>query len=262
MTGRYVALGSSMAAGPGIRPTAAGAPRRAARSSRNYPHLVAASLGLELVDVTYSGATTSQVLSEAQHGAPPQASALDGSEALVTVTIGGNDVGYLPLLTAAALPRTARKLPVLGGRLRELINRDSRDRALADLTESLCEVGRTLRTRAPRARILFVDYLTVLPPPGIDAAPLSQADADLGRHVARSLERLTAQAAAVTGCEIVRAAEASRNHHAWSREPWTTRFGVPFPGRPAPFHPNADGMRAVAELVAAQASGPVPSWVP
>ena len=29
-------------------------------------------------------------------------------------------------------------------------------------------------------------------------------------------------------------------------------FGVPLPGRPAPLHPNAAGMRAVAELVTAQ----------
>ena len=47
---------------------------------------------------------------------------------------------------------------------------------------------------------------------------------------------------------------ASRAHHAWSAQPWTTRFGFPVPGRPAPLHPNADGMRAVADLVVAEAS--------
>jgi hypothetical protein len=34
--------------------------------------------------------------------------------------------------------------------------------------------------------------------------------------------------------------------------PWTTKFGLPLPGRPAPLHPNAAGMRVVAELVVAQ----------
>jgi lysophospholipase L1-like esterase len=104
MTKRYVALGSSMAAGPGIPPRARDAPLRAARSAANYPHLVAERLGLDLVDVTYSGATTANVLTDRQHGSPPQAGVLDGSEVLVTVTIGGNDVGYAPLLTAAGLP--------------------------------------------------------------------------------------------------------------------------------------------------------------
>ena len=59
----------------------------------------------DLVDVTYSGATTANVLTDPQHGAPPQVDALDGSEELVTVTIGGNDVGYVPLLFAAGVPR-------------------------------------------------------------------------------------------------------------------------------------------------------------
>jgi lysophospholipase L1-like esterase len=124
---RYVALGSSMAAGPGIRPTAEGAPFRAARSARNYPHLVAAQLGHDLVDVTYSGATTANVLTDSQHGAPPQVDALDGSEDLVTVTIGGNDVGYVQFLFAAGLPRLARSLPLLGRLLRGPLDPAARD---------------------------------------------------------------------------------------------------------------------------------------
>ena len=233
---RYVALGSSMAAGPGIRPRAAGAPWAAGRSARNYPHLVAERLSLELVDVTFSGATTAHLLADRQRGAPPQINALDGSETLVTVTIGGNDVGYIPLLMAASLPRVARRLPLLGGRIGELLDRAARDRALADVFDPLCAVGTALRQRAPQARVFFVDYLTVLPPAGAPAAPLSAADTDLGRHVAATLERLTAAAA-------------SRQHHAWSSEPWTVRTGVPLPGRPAPLHPNGAGMRAVAELI-------------
>jgi lysophospholipase L1-like esterase len=256
---RYVALGSSMAAGPGIQPRAAGAPRWSGRSARNYAHLVAGRLNLEpgvdFVDVTFSGATTAHVLTDHQHGRPPQITALDGTEGLVTVTIGGNDVGYVPLLMAASLPRAARCLPLLGGRISELLDRDTRDRALAAVFDSLCAVGHALQRRAPDARIFFVDYLTILPSADAPAPPLSEGDADLGRHVAATLERLTADAAAATGCEVVRAAAASRQHHAWSAEPWTTtptRYGLPLLGRPAPLHPNGPGMRAVADLVVAQ----------
>lgn len=242
---RYVALGSSMAAGPGIGPSADGAPFRAGRSARNYAHLVAERLGLDLTDVTYSGATTANILDEPQHGAPPQIEALDGTETLVTVTIGGNDVGYVPMLTAAGLPRFVRVLPPL----RDLFDRTARDRALVQVGESLRRVGRIVRERAPRARVLFVDYLTLLPPPGTSAAPLKDVDAALGRRIADTLERLTGAAAADTGCEWIRAAEASRTHHAWAPQPWTTRPGLPWPGRPAPLHPNAAGMRAVADLI-------------
>jgi hypothetical protein len=136
-----------------------------------------------------------------------------------------------------------------------LLDRDARDRALAEVLHSLGAVGREVRKRAPHARIFFVDYLTLLPPEGVPAQPLSEADADLGRHVASTLEKLTAAAAAQTGCEIIRAGAASRDHHAWSAEPWTTtpaKYIVPLPGRPAPLHPNATGMGAVAELIAAQ----------
>ena len=73
---RYVALGSSMAAGPGIQPTVAGSPLAAGRSTRNYPHLVANARNLDLVDVTFSGATTAHLLTERQLGTPPQIEAL------------------------------------------------------------------------------------------------------------------------------------------------------------------------------------------
>ncbi|MEZ0349278.1 SGNH/GDSL hydrolase family protein [Mycobacterium sp. pR1184] len=252
---RYVALGSSMAAGPGIQPRVQGAPRWSGRSARNYAHLLAEQRNLQLVDVTFSGATTAHILTDRQHTAPPQITALDGSEDLVTITIGGNDVGYVPLLMAAALPRATRRLPLLGARIAELLDRGVRERALAEVSESLCAVGKAVCERAPRARVFFVDYLTILPPEGMSAPPISDADAALGRHVAAALERLTADAAAASGCGVVRAAAASRDHHAWSTQPWTTRPAksiVPLPGRPAPLHPNGAGMKAVAELVAAQ----------
>lgn len=249
---RYVALGSSMAAGPGIRPRADGAPLRSGRSARNYPHLVAERLGLDLVDVTYSGATTANVLTDPQHGVPPQIAALDGTEDLVTVTIGGNDVGYVQLLFAAGVPRLARKVPLLGRALRAQLDPAARNAALERVGELLQEVGRTVRGRSPRAQVLFVDYLTLLPPVGTPAPPLADTDVATGRHIADTLERLTAEAAAATGCGLVRVAEPSRSHHAWSAQPWTTRFGLPLPDRPAPLHPNAAGMRAVADLVVAQ----------
>ncbi len=241
-----------MAAGPGIRPRAAGSPVAAGRSARNYPHLAAERLGLDLVDVTYSGATTANVLRERQHSALPQIDTLDGSEELVTVTIGGNDVGYVPLLFAATLPTMLRAVPILGERLREFLDPAARGAALDQVGASLREVGQALRERSPRARIMFVDYLTLLPPSGTPAPPLSDDVADLGRLVATRLAQETADAAKATGCEVIHAADASRDHHAWSADPWTIGAGSLLPWRPKPFHPNAAGMRAVADLIAAR----------
>ncbi|HEY1841159.1 MAG TPA: SGNH/GDSL hydrolase family protein [Mycobacterium sp.] len=252
MTRRYVALGSSMAAGPGIRPAAPGAPFGSGRSARNYAHLVADRLNLALVDVTFSGATTAHLLAERQRRARPQIDALDGTEELVTITVGGNDVGYVPLLMAASLPAFARRLAPLAGRVRELFDRDAREQALDGIGASLCAVGTAVRRRAPRARVLFVDYLTLLPAEGVAAAPLSAEHADLGRFIGTRLEEATAAAAQATGCELVRAGHASRNRHGWSTDPWAAAAGLPLPWRPAPFHPNAAGMRAVADLILEQ----------
>lgn len=240
-----------MAAGPGIRPRAAGAPPASGRSARNYPHLVAQALNLDLVDVTFSGATTAHLCSERQHGAPPQIEALDGSESLVTITIGGNDVGYVPLLMAATLPGVFRLLPAIAG----LLDPGQREQALDEVEAALRAVGAAVRDRAPRARVFFVDYLTLLPPAGVRAGRLPHDVVTLARHVADRLERHTAAAAAATGCEVVRAGQASRKHHPWSARPWTVGAGVPLPWRPWPFHPNAAGMAAVAELLAVQAGG-------
>ena len=252
---RYVALGSSMAAGPGIQPRVAGC---------------TACRGPVGAQLPASGGGRARPRPRRRHvlggdhrprahrrrsaGPPPQIDALDGSEELVTVTIGGNDVGYVPMLFAAGLPRLVRAIPLLGSRIRGLLNPAERYVALEEAGAALLEVGRTVRRRSPRATVLFVDYLTLLPPAGA-AAPLQRARHDTGRHLARELERLTAEAASATGCGLVRAGEASREHHGWSADPWTTRFGWPVPRRPAPLHPNAAGMRAVADLVVAAVTG-------
>jgi len=99
------------------------------------------------------------VLADRQYGAPPQIDALDGSETLVTVTIGGNDVGYIPLLMAASLPAAVRRLPLLGARIGELLDGDARDLALVNVFDSLCAVGSALRERAP-ARPCFLRRLS------------------------------------------------------------------------------------------------------
>lgn len=239
-----------MAAGPGIAPTVPGSPLLAMRSQRNYPHIVAQHLGLDLIDVTFSGATTAHVLTEAQHGEPPQIDALDGSEVLVTVTIGGNDVGYVPMLCAAALPAPLRWLPPLRG----MRDGRARERELAVVAGKLVEVGRMISARSPLAKVFFVDYLTLLPAQG-SAPPLSNGDLNVGRRIASELERLTALAAEATGATVVRAGAASREHHPWSTQPWAnlpSKFPVPIPGHTAPLHPNAEGMRAVADLVVAE----------
>ena len=241
-----------MAASPD-QATGVGSPRSAGRSARNYPHLVAGSLGLDLVDVTYSGATTAHVLTDSQRGVPPQIDALDGTETLVTVTIGGNDAGYVPMLFAAACPGCAGRFRCSAARLRDLVDPASATARWLTVGELALEVGRRCGGGHRRRTVLFVDYLTLLPPAGALRLRCARPTSTLGRRIAATLERLTADAAAATGCGLVRAARPAATHHAWSARPWTTRFGWPVPGQARAAASQRRGMRAVADLVVAAA---------
>jgi lysophospholipase L1-like esterase len=250
----YVALGSSFAAGPGLKPRSAGASRASGRSDSNYAHLVAARLGLSLNDVTFSGATTDDIL----RGTPERTAQIDSVSAstrLVTITAGGNDIGYLPALTLASLPWPLRALPGVRRRVAGLTDEAATDDRFRALAASLTTVVREIRMRARDARILLVDYLSILPPAGSTDAQTAVLQhspyGDLtrwGRDVALRLSRTFETVAAAEGCGFVRVGERSREHHAWSTEPWTRRFHLSLRGG-APYHPDAAGMSAVAQMI-------------
>ncbi|MDH3039159.1 GDSL-type esterase/lipase family protein [Streptomyces sp. TRM75561] len=86
----YVALGDSYVSAPGVPDEIDAA---CARSSGNYPHLLAGKIKAQLTDVSCAGATTAD-LAAPQGTAPAQFTALNRKTDLVTVTIGGNDIGF------------------------------------------------------------------------------------------------------------------------------------------------------------------------
>ncbi|MCD2192011.1 SGNH/GDSL hydrolase family protein [Actinomycetospora endophytica] len=262
--GKYVAMGSSFAAGPGITPVVDAA---ASRSGRNYAHQVAHTLDLELVDVTFSGATTADILTTPQRGRPPQIEAVTPDCELVTITAGGNDLGYVGTLFAAgALGSALRWLPLVPVSVRERLGdlvsfRTTPDAApdvFAAVAASQAEVVERVRARAPRARILLVDYLTLIGAASV--APLTPAQAGSAAAVGRGLAQAFRDAAARSGAELVAASVASVSHGVGSPDPWVYGFELGIPGRggPVPYHPNLTGMTEVAELVVETVRRPAP----
>lgn len=241
---RYVALGSSFASGPGIAPRVPGSPRLAGRSQRNYPHLVATAAGLSLTDVTSSGATCEHLLRSRQYGQPPQIRSVSAGTDLVTVTIGGNDIGLTPYLLARRLPRPLGLLPPIA----KFGDASAAFRRLANVENEIVEVLEAVAAHAPHAHILLVNYLSVLGP---EAATDTAVDRHY-RHLAESLAAHTESAATRTGAELIDARTPSLGHPPGSPDAWTIDFYVPLPRRTypgSPCHPTAAGMAAVADLI-------------
>lgn len=176
----YVALGDSYAAGYGVG-AASGQPVAGCEQSRSdYPRQVARRLGLKLDDVTCVGAQTANVISTPQRTAsgtaPPQSDALGASTRVVTVTIGGNDLGFASIVSSCvalgadgpvlADPkfRTCKALYDTRG-IDSLVSRIEgpvlygSPGAPSGLTAAFAEI----RRRAPHARVFVVGYPAIAP---------------------------------------------------------------------------------------------------
>ncbi|MEV5282834.1 SGNH/GDSL hydrolase family protein [Streptomyces sp. NPDC052811] len=183
-------------------------PATCGRSARSYASKVADRFGLASTDVTCRGATTANILTTGQHGKPPQISALTADTRLVTVTVGGNDVDYLGSLSVYSCQNTHR--PHCG-----TVDQRAIDAALSTVHTKIGYVVAAVHRHAPKAQVLLVEYLTVLPASdGCSGVPLTTAQAGFERKVAARLLSATQQAAADQQATVVDAAGASANHNA------------------------------------------------
>ena len=252
---QYVAMGSSFAAGPGVGQRDPRSPLLCMRSAQNYAHLLARARGLNLTDVTCSGATTQHLLKGGQYFQPPQLDALGPNTELVTVTIGGNDVSYLGNLLAWSSQQAPKRMPFVGRLLaRATTSEEQVDRAFAMLPDRLAQIAAEVRRRSPRATLVFVDYTTVLPEEGSCPDPLPVTDQQLqrSRDVTRRLADITATVARDSGVLLVRASEVTRGHDICSDDPWVFGFEnavSPFAFGAAAYHPNEKAMQAIADAI-------------
>jgi lysophospholipase L1-like esterase len=246
---RYVAMGSSFAAGPGIGRRAEGSPLFCGRSQDNYAHLIAQRYRLQLADVSCSGATTLDILFHRQLGQPPQIDAVDPATKLVTITIGGNDVSYMAnVIASSCLARGGTAV-----RCRPTAQADV-DRVFTELEARMTAVVDATRGRAPNATIALIDYFTIVPESGGCPAlmPLGDAQLRAAANVARRLLEITARVAEQRHVRLVKLSSASAAHNVCARDPWIQGFDPPndWPGfRTPPYHPNIAGMAGAADTI-------------
>ncbi|KWV30285.1 lipase [Micromonospora rifamycinica] len=139
---RYVALGDSYASGVGADSytSESGACQR---STNAYPALYNTNVKpASYKSVACSGATTTDVVNN-------QLSALTSTTTLVSVTIGGNDVGFTSIMSTCVLQGESQCVAAVQA---------AENKARAELPGKLATVYRGIRSRAPSARVVVVGY--------------------------------------------------------------------------------------------------------
>ena len=252
----YTALGDSYAAGPLI-PNQSLNPLGCLRSDHNYAHLTAAAKGLTLTDVSCSGAKTGDMTSpqNVEPGPnPPQFNALNASTDDVSITIGGNDIGFSEVaqscitLNPFATPCKNKYAP--GGK-------DQLAERIATAAPKVAAVIQGIHSRAPNARVFVLDYPAIFPETGSGCwpqLPIGFGDVPYLRSTQQHLNQMIAAQAAANGATFVGWYAASIGHDACKSQ--SNRWVEPLiPGElTAPLHPTRAGMQGAANLLTAAIS--------
>jgi lysophospholipase L1-like esterase len=228
----YDALGDSYASGYGVPPYAA-----CGRSQAAYAVQLDGRHRLHLDDfVACAGATTASLVTGGQ------LAALDARTDLVTLTVGGNDIGWSTAVTACIVASDAQ----CAGALAVVVGR-----ATAQLPALLDAIYGQVAAAAPNAHVVVTGYPRLFSPEYgtfLAASPAEQAALNAG---ADTLDAVIASATARAGFQYVDVRQRFDGHGANSPDAW-----ILGPFDPAAFHPDAAGYRAYTAAVNS-ALGPV-----
>jgi lysophospholipase L1-like esterase len=248
----YVGLGDSYSAGPLIPNQLS--PLGCLKSDHNFAHLTASNLGLALTDVSCSGATTVD-MTQAQNVEPgpnpPQFNALNASTDDVSITIGGNDIGFSEVaescITLNPFATPCKNKYDAGGK-------DQLAERIAAAAPKVAAVIQGIHSRAPNARVFVLDYPAIFPPTGSGCwpqLPIGFGDVPYLRSTQQGLNQMIAAQAAANGATLVGWSAASVGHDACKSQ--SNRWVEPLiPGElTAPLHPTRAGMQGAANLLTA-----------
>lgn len=252
--GNYVALGDSFVAGPLI-PDQTTDPGGCLRSTNNWPRKVQPAIRSErLIDVSCSGAQIEDLYAPQNvtpgPANPPQLDALDEHTSLVTLGVGGNDIGFSDLVTSCGT-----SLPWASGCKGDYVSGgvDQVSLRIAAVAPELDQAIKDIKTRAPKAHVFVVGYPTVLPETGNGCYPLVPvlpADVPWLRDKVKELNAMIEDVAEANVVHYVDLATPSIGHDFCSSSRWVEGL-VPL-SVAAPVHPNATGMEAFGEIIAAE----------
>ncbi len=225
----YSALGDSYATGVGAPPYDLGA--NCLRSSRGYPALWRSTHAVASFDLlACSGAKTTDLLAT-------QIPALSPNADLVTVTIGGNDVGFAPVVTNCTIAPTDEECAA--------VVHGAEVFAVFGLSQELNTTYDAIRAKAPKAKVVVLGYPRLF---DTSTATCSQpfvpdeARRSVLNQGADVLDEVIRTVADYHGFAFVDVRGAFAGHGVCSADPWINPPTVP----PATenYHPTAVGYRS------------------
>jgi lysophospholipase L1-like esterase len=247
----YVALGDSFTAGPLIPLQIP--PFGCLKSDHNYPHLARPSIKWPAFrDPSCSGAQTKHMTQQQNVSPdgpnPPQFDSLDSNTRLVTVGIGGNDIGFSEIIRECGSADSPEGSPCQDRYVHD--GRDEISERIQATAPKIAAVLQGIHARSPKADVYVVNYLPILPHEGPGCwpqMPVADDDVPYLRAKHQELNAMLAEQAAANNAGVIDAYTAGIGHDACQLPVirWVEP-AVPV-NAAAPFHPNLGGMQGTAD---------------
>jgi lysophospholipase L1-like esterase len=231
LSGEYVALGDSYTSGVGTREYDPGS-GDCLRSPHAYPVIDAARIGATLTFVACSGAVVSDVVAN-------QIGELDAATTWVTVQVGGNDAGFVDVITECALPEWASDCPGAVAGAQSIITNE--------LPGRLDSLYNEISARSPSAVVAVVGYPRLFMGEDCNAGTwFSPEDQQLLNETADLLGSTINSVAGAHGFAYVDPIPAYIGHAVCDDVEWINGLSNPLQES---YHPNRDGQVGYADLV-------------
>ncbi|MGA6168071.1 SGNH/GDSL hydrolase family protein [Amycolatopsis magusensis] len=228
----YVALGDSYSSGLGAG--SYGDSGSCKRSANAYPRLWASANGASLNFLACSGARTPQVLSQLDN--------VGSGTNVVTVSVGGNDAGFVDVMTDCTL-----------GSDQACVNRVAEAKAYVNgtLPGLLKGVYDKIKAKAPGAKVYVLGYPRFYKVPGSCDVGLSDTKRSAINSGADALASVTSAQASSAGFTFVDVRNAFTGHEICSSDRWLHSLTWPVDES---YHPTANGQK-LGYLAALNAAG-------
>lgn len=248
----YYALGDSYSSGDGAPPYSGVS--GCYRSTKSYPYLLGNGVPTPTL-IACAGAVTANIDQTIQNSSLAytqlgQVQASPVGNTLITLTIGGNDIGFSSELTKCITSFTSCKS-----------DQNSIAQTIANLQTRLVQVYRELRTAAPGADIIILGYPLLVADPSIADCHnpivyygLGAGEMTMIRTLATQLNNVIAAAATQAGVSNAaqQVIQAFAGHEACTKtesQEWINEIAGLNDALHDSFHPNSAGYQALASAL-------------